>query len=57
MANFRQSGATIFMVSHNLSSIETLCTRAAWLEQGVVRAIGLPGEVVWLYRHGGVRPG
>ena len=29
-------GATVFFVSHNLSDIEDLCTRAIWLEKGKV---------------------
>lgn len=29
-----EDGATVFFVSHNLSDIEDLCTRAIWLEKG-----------------------
>jgi ABC-type polysaccharide/polyol phosphate transport system ATPase subunit len=37
------------MVSHDLSSVEKLCTRAIWLQHGAVQMDGLPGEVVAAY--------
>jgi ABC-type polysaccharide/polyol phosphate transport system ATPase subunit len=47
--HFRDSGATIIMVSHNLDEIERLCTRAAWLEHGTVKAVGPAADVVAAY--------
>jgi lipopolysaccharide transport system ATP-binding protein len=35
-----QSGATVLFVSHDMSSVERLCQRAAWIERGSVRMEG-----------------
>jgi ABC-type polysaccharide/polyol phosphate transport system ATPase subunit len=44
----------IVMVAHDLASISTFCNRVAWMEQGRVRQIGRPEEVVAAYtRHMG----
>jgi teichoic acid transport system ATP-binding protein len=44
----RQSGVVV-LVSHNLDEIRRSCTRALWLDHGVVRADGTPDEVVDTY--------
>lgn len=49
MREFRESGATIIMVSHSMSSIAKLCDRAAWLDAGEVMAVGKPKEVIRKY--------
>lgn len=36
----RDEAGTILMVTHNLSEIRTSCTRAIWLEDGVLKADG-----------------
>ncbi len=41
----QESGATVIMVSHDLGTVQKLCTRAIWLDAGVVRADG-PTDVV-----------
>jgi ABC-2 type transport system ATP-binding protein len=46
---FRDSGATILLVSHNSVAITTMCERAAWLDHGHLRMIGSPGEVIENY--------
>jgi len=46
---FRRNGATIIMVSHNLKEIERLCSRAAWLEHGTLKAAGAAADVVAAY--------
>lgn len=46
---FRKSGATIIMVSHNLDEVERLCSRAAWLEHGTLKAVGAATDVVAAY--------
>lgn len=50
MQSFRDQGATILLVSHNMATIEAMCQRAAWLNQGKVRAMGKPSEVIQAYR-------
>ena len=50
MQEFRDRGATILLVSHNMASIEEMCHRAAWLHHGQLRAIGDTREVIQAYR-------
>jgi lipopolysaccharide transport system ATP-binding protein len=49
MREIRESGRTIFFVSHNLESIARLCKRAILLEGGRVAADGPAREVVAAY--------
>lgn len=46
---FRRLGATTIMVSHEAATIRGLCTRAAWLERGQLRAVGRVDEVLGQY--------
>jgi ABC-type polysaccharide/polyol phosphate transport system ATPase subunit len=46
MAEFRKSGKTIVLVSHNLSQIEKFCDRAVWIEKGRVANDGGPRRVI-----------
>ena len=50
--SFRAAGTTILMVSHSLGTVAQMCARAAWIEHGVVRAIGPATEVVARYQAG-----
>jgi ABC-type polysaccharide/polyol phosphate transport system ATPase subunit len=50
MKNFRENGATVLMVSHNLSAVQAICQRAVWLERGTVRAAGPAHQVVEQYQ-------
>jgi lipopolysaccharide transport system ATP-binding protein len=45
----KAQGATILLVSHAMSTIETICQRAAWLHHGKLISIGNAHEVVDLY--------
>jgi ABC-type polysaccharide/polyol phosphate transport system ATPase subunit len=47
MQEFRDQGATILLVTHNMSTVNSMCQRAAWLDHGVVRASG-PAEAIAL---------
>ena len=51
MAELRQQGDAILMVSHSLESVRTLCHRVAWLERGELRALGTPEEVIAEYKN------
>ncbi len=42
---------TVVLVSHALDTIEKLCKRAIWLEQGQVRGDGPAAEVISAYTH------
>ena len=47
---FRESGATVLLVSHNTQVIRTICQRAAWIDQGEIQAIGEPDDIVAQYK-------
>ncbi len=38
-------GSTVLIVSHSTSVIKDNCTRAVWIEKGVLRAVGEPQDV------------
>ncbi len=40
---------TILIVSHDLFTLETLCDRVLWIEDGYVRMIGAAAEVLDAY--------
>ena len=50
MQSFRLGGTTTLMVTHDMAAIETLCTRAAWLEHGKIAALGPAAQVIADYR-------
>lgn len=47
---FCAEGTTIFLVSHNATLIEQMCTRVAWLDRGVLMGVGGPDEMLHEYR-------
>ncbi len=49
LAEFKQNGSTIIMVSHNLGTIEEKCDRVAWIDYGKMKSIGTPSEVIQRY--------
>jgi len=49
MGDAATSGATVLLVSHNMASIESLCTRAMLLERGRLVKIGETTEVIKEY--------
>jgi ABC-type polysaccharide/polyol phosphate transport system ATPase subunit len=50
MQSFRDQGATILLVSHNMATIEAMCRRAAWLDHGQLKGVDLVSEVIRAYR-------
>lgn len=46
-------GATVLMVSHSMQTIVENCTRVVWIEKGVLRMEGEPGEVCRAYQENG----
>jgi lipopolysaccharide transport system ATP-binding protein len=50
MELYRDHGTTTLLVTHDSSTVETLCSRALWLDHGQVRGIGPSKEIVELYR-------
>ncbi len=47
---FRENGATILLVSHNLVSVESLCHRVAWMDHGHLKEIDESKTIVQKYR-------
>ncbi len=50
MERFRDSGATVLMVSHSVDQVRKLCERALWLDQGQIQTIGAADEVCDAYK-------
>lgn len=51
MRSFRESGATVLLVSHSIDTVRSLCQRALLLEHGNVLEIGPASEVSEKYNH------
>jgi ABC-type polysaccharide/polyol phosphate transport system ATPase subunit len=49
MESLITSGASVVLVSHSMAAVRELATRAIWLEDGHVKMIGNPEEVVAAY--------
>lgn len=49
IAEIRQQAGTVFMVSHNPSTIQSMCDRALWIDDGRLLADGQPRAVAGLY--------
>jgi ABC-type polysaccharide/polyol phosphate transport system ATPase subunit len=47
---FQAGGGTMVVVSHDLHTLNSLCSRAVWLENGMTRMEGDAGTVVEAYR-------
>lgn len=52
ITGFRENGATVLMVSHNLDLIGEMCNRVAWLDHGKLMATGTAQQVISQYREG-----
>lgn len=50
IAEFRENGTTILMVSHSMDAIQKLCQRVAWIDHGRVMQVGVPEMVIDAYR-------
>ena len=49
LQEIKNNGTTIVMVSHDLGSVERLCDRAVWIDEGEIRDEGAPHDVVAKY--------
>jgi len=52
MESFRKEQVTSLLVTHNMQTVQALCTRAAWIDHGVIKMVGTPNEVIEAYRQG-----
>lgn len=49
MSEVAKQGRTVLFVSHNMSAIRSMCTRAIWLDQGRIVKEGVPDDIVNQY--------
>lgn len=49
MKELKAEGKTIVFVTHSLNIVEEFCTRAIWIDEGVVKADGEPKEAIKEY--------
>jgi lipopolysaccharide transport system ATP-binding protein len=52
MHDVSRGGRTVLFVSHNMAAVQALCTRAIWLDRGVVAAAGATPAVIGQYLQG-----
>lgn len=57
MRRLRDEGTTIVLVTHNLATVSSFCSRAVLFRQGRVQADGQPAQIVRLYREKFMTPG
>ncbi len=50
MNEFKKNGKTIVLVTHDLGTVQSWCELAAWIDEGQLRSVGSPREVVAQYR-------
>ncbi len=48
--SFREGGVTIILVSHNMNLVQSLCSRAIWLERGSILSDAPPSHAIEEYR-------
>jgi len=51
MTKFRDSGATVLMVSHSVDRVRELCSRTLWLDHGEIKLMGQADEVCDVYEN------
>jgi lipopolysaccharide transport system ATP-binding protein len=49
MMQFKESGTTMVLVSHSISSVIKICDRAMWIEDHTVKMVGHPYEIAEQY--------
>ncbi|HZI75319.1 MAG TPA: ABC transporter ATP-binding protein [Gemmatimonadales bacterium] len=49
LREYHASGGTLILVSHEIDQVRELCSRAVWLEHGVIRMDGEVGAVLTAY--------
>jgi ABC-2 type transport system ATP-binding protein/lipopolysaccharide transport system ATP-binding protein len=51
MGKFRDSGATVLMVSRSIDQVREICERALWLNKGQIESLGAADEVCTKYQN------
>lgn len=52
MEIFRKEQVTSLLVTHSMQVVQSLCSRAAWIDHGVIKVVGTPEDVIEAYRQG-----
>ena len=52
MEGFRTNQVTSLLVTHSMQTVQALCTRVAFIDHGVIKAVGTPDEIIKAYRQG-----
>lgn len=50
MRELKSSGTTMVFVSHNLSAVQSICSRVILLNEGQIKQVGRPEEVISAYQ-------
>jgi ABC-type polysaccharide/polyol phosphate transport system ATPase subunit len=50
MITYQKNGTTILLVTHDLVTLDNLCKKAAWLNEGQLMLKGTASEVIDAYR-------
>lgn len=50
MEKLMSDGTTLLFVSHNIEEVKSICSKAIWLKNGVIEAIGPSTEVCAMYQ-------
>jgi ABC-2 type transport system ATP-binding protein len=48
-SELHKEGKTVILVSHSMDTVKSMCTSAAWLQNGVLRTVGPAAETVDAY--------
>lgn len=52
IAQFKEQGVTILLVTHNMENVLEHCDQAAWVREGRIEVSGEPAAVIAAYRQG-----
>ena len=55
IATFRRAGKTLLIVSHDMDTVRSCCTRALWLDQGMLVGDGPIDDIVASYQEAAIR--
>jgi ABC-type polysaccharide/polyol phosphate transport system ATPase subunit len=47
--DFKAAGKTVILVSHSMDTVQAMCDRAAWLDHGALKSVGLAGATIESY--------
>lgn len=50
IALFRNSGATVLLVSHSIDTVRAMCNFGVWLDHGAIKQVGPIGKIVEAYQ-------